>query len=323
MNDATMLDQCSSREFSNSNGCPLCGSSQVSDFLSAPDRFHQRKRMYHLMCCTSCGVVWLCDPPAPEEMSFHYGTEYYQRVAAAGETCAEERWQKQREVISRFKKSGDILDIGCSSGGFLGSLGDEWRRHGIEIAPEMAERACANTGAKVFVGDALSAPFAGESFDVITSFDVLEHVYQPRELVRKVQEWLKPGGIFYVMLPNIGSLEARIFGSYWYGLELPRHLFHFSPRSLTAALESEGFRQGYLETGSATYSEYSTRYLYAEALDKVGLELDPLATMIKPNIGWRIVRKLLRVTMLAPVGHLASLANAGASIEGVFVKALS
>jgi 2-polyprenyl-3-methyl-5-hydroxy-6-metoxy-1,4-benzoquinol methylase len=94
-----------------------------------------------------------------------------------------------------------------------------------------AEKARARTGASVFVGDAVAAPYLPNTFDVITSFDLLEHVYSPREFLTKVFEWLKPGGIYYAMMPNIASWEARLFRTYWRA-ELPRHLFHFSPDSL-------------------------------------------------------------------------------------------
>ena len=56
----------------------------------------------------------------------------------------------------------------------------------------------------------------------ITSFDLLEHVYSPRELLTKVFEWLKPGGIYYAMMPNIESWEAKLFGGHWYGLDSHR-----------------------------------------------------------------------------------------------------
>ena len=81
---------------------------------------------------------------------------------------------------------------------------------------------------------------ARESFDVITCFDVLEHLYEPRRVMAKVGEWLKPGGIFYVLVPNVDAAEARVFGSYWHGLELPRHLFHYSPASLKFLAELGG-----------------------------------------------------------------------------------
>ena len=86
--------------------------------------------------------------------------------------------------------------------------------------------------------------FRRESFDVITCFDVLEHLYEPRQVMARVGEWLKPGGIFYVLVPNVDSAEARVFGSYWHGLELPRHLFHYSPASLKFLAESAGLRGG-------------------------------------------------------------------------------
>jgi SAM-dependent methyltransferase len=213
--------------------CPLCGWAGTHLFLKAPDRFHLRREDYGLLRCDSCGCVWLNAPPKPEEMGRHYSEDYHRAIAAAGETSAEQRWGRPRKAIQRYKSGGAILDIGCSTGGFLSTMrGEGWKLHGIEIAAATAETARAATGADIFVGDVLQAPFPPGSFDVITCFDVLEHVYQPREFIAQAWEWLKPGGIFFTRLPNIDSWEARLFGSYWFGLELPRHLFHFSPRLL-------------------------------------------------------------------------------------------
>jgi len=106
-------------------------------------------------------------------------------------------------VISKYKIGGSVLDIGCSSGGFLGYLKDgPWKLHGIEASPPTAERARARTGAEVFTGDVLDADFASESFDVITCTDVLEHLYEPLEILRKVSKWLKKDGIFYLFHPD-------------------------------------------------------------------------------------------------------------------------
>ena len=63
-------------------------------------------------------------------------------------------------------------------------------------------------------------------------------------VMARVAEWLKPGGIFYVLVPNVDSAEGRVFGSYWHGLELPRHLFHYSPASLKFLAESAGLLPG-------------------------------------------------------------------------------
>ena len=299
--------------------CPVCGSARLSTFLSAPDRYHLRLQVYRLTRCESCSMVWMASPPKPEEMFVHYGVDYYKGIAEAGE--AAERWRKQRGVIERYKQSGDVLDIGCGSGGFLRTFrGRLWKLHGIEIAPAMAQRARLNAGAEVFIGDALTAPFLPDSFDVVTCFDVLEHVYDPLRLLHRVLGWLKPGGMFYTMLPNIDSWEARMFGSYWYGLELPRHLFHFSPRSLRRAMESVGFGRGCIETQRGSYLQLSTRYLYSELLEKLGFPAPSLAKATRPAIPWRIIRKVLRLSVVAPFGQLAAISGAGACMEAIFLK---
>jgi len=304
--------------------CPLCESSQVSEFLSAPDRFHRRHVLYQLMRCASCSCVWLKDPPKPEEMGPHYDEEYHKAITAAGEGSASIRWKRQRETISKHKSGGAILDIGCSSGGFLSTMqGPSWKLHGIEMEESTAERARKITGAEVFVGEALDAPFAPESFDVVTTFDVLEHVYQPPKFLAKISEWLKPGGIYYTMLPNIESWEARMLGSYWYGLELPRHLFHFSPQSLSKVMASLGFIDVSIKTMPTSYLERSAHYLNMAVLEKLGASpawLKSLDSEKRPSIPERAVRKALRLSAVIPFGRMASAAGSGASMEAVFAK---
>ena len=301
--------------------CPLCGGSEISEYLTAPDRFHLRTQKYKLARCTHCTCVWLVGPPLPEEMSEHYSQDYHKAIVKGGETAAAERWAGQRDLISKYKQGGNILDIGCSSGGFLSTLPkDKWKLHGIEIAPETAEMARRATGAEVFTGEATQAPFEPNTFDVITSFDVLEHVYDPRAFLSKVQEWLKPGGIYFVMLPNIDSWESHMFGSYWYGLELPRHLFHFSPQSLRYVMNSLGFREVSLATPRICYVERSVNYLGGEIASKFGFHPTAQAKAPERSIPWRAARKLLRLSIVLPFSQVASWAGAGGSMKAVFAK---
>jgi 2-polyprenyl-3-methyl-5-hydroxy-6-metoxy-1,4-benzoquinol methylase len=302
--------------------CPLCGGSEVVQFLNAPDRFHLRQEMYRLLRCSSCSCVWQDSPPKHDEMAIHYDGDYHKAIVAAGETSPASRWQRHRDLISRYKQGGAILDIGCSSGAFLGTMkGPSWKLYGIDMETSTAEKARAATGAEVFVGDAVDAPFPTGSFDVITAFDLLEHVYQPREFLAKVLEWLKPGGIFCTMLPNIDSWESRIFGSYWYGLELPRHLFHFSPKSLRQVMITLGFEEVVLSTSEISYVERSMGYVCSKVKEKAGFPQVSAAKATPQSIPWRAVRKAMRITLVRPAGHLASFAGAGASMEAIFRKA--
>jgi SAM-dependent methyltransferase len=254
-------------------------------------------------------------------MGIHYDEDYHKAIMAAGETSVGTRWHGQRERISRYKTSGAILDIGCSSGAFLGTMrGELWKLHGIEMEAQTAAKARATTGAEVFVGDAVDAPFAAESFDVITCFDLLEHVYQPRQFLMKVREWLKPGGIVYIALPNIDSWESRILGTYWFGLELPRHLFHFSPRSLRYVMKSLGFSEISIVTPRTSYVEHSVSYIASSVFQTVGGTPAPMSSLRKRSVPFRAARKVCRLSLLNPFGQVASWAGAGGSIEAIFER---
>ena len=299
--------------------CPTCGHDGALNFLQAPDRYHGRRELYQLLRCPSCSLVWLDNPPPPDEMGAHYGADYDRSVSAAGEDLS--RWRDRREALLRYKSGGAILDLGCSSGAFLQSLkGTAWQLYGIEMSAEVARRAEANCGAQVFVGDILDAPFAPGTFDAITCFHVFEHMHHPRKVLEKVSEWLKPGGIFYTLMPNIDSAGARIFKSYWYGLELPRHLYHFSPKSLKAVANSVGLDEVSLITGREAFIETSTRYVVDEVCRQLGVSRTPLAKASPPGIPFRVVRKSFRLTILPVLNSITSIAGDGESIHAVFQK---
>lgn len=195
-----------------------------------------------------------------------------------------------------------------------------WKLYGIDMEASTAEQARASTGADIFVGDAADAPFASESLDVITNFDLIEHVYDPVRLMKKVREWLKVGGIYVAQVPNIDSWEARFFGSNWYGLELPRHLFHFSPRSIRSLMASTGMEEVSLKTPAISYAEASLHYAYLRMIEKLGSSVVPPAKSRVYGLGFRVVRKAFRMTVLKAYCELSAIAKAGPSIVLVFRK---
>ena len=300
--------------------CPVCGHAGAREWLRAPDRLHGRQEKYTLLRCPACSLVWLSKPPKPAEMHRHYTDAYDRLISAAGENSPR-RWRDRNAALVLHKQSGALLDLGCSSGAFLQSLcGKGWDLSGIEMSAESAKQAQVRTGAKVFGGDILDAQFASESFDVITCFDVFEHLYEPRRVMAKVTEWLKPGGIFYVLVPNVDSAEGRVFGSYWHGLELPRHLFHYSPASLKFLAESAGLRQVSLETRRNPAVGTSLRYVWDDVFRAVGIRRTPEAHRGEASLPWKVGRKLARVTILRALLALAPLAGGGESIHAIFQK---
>jgi SAM-dependent methyltransferase len=300
--------------------CPVCGQADARKWLRATDRLHGRKEIYTLVRCTACSLVWLSNPPKPSEMHLHYTEAYHKLISTAGENSPH-RWGFRKVALAPHKSSGALLDLGCSSGAFLESIkSDSWRLYGIEMSAEGARTAEAKSGAQVFVGDILEAPFPRESFDLITCFDVLEHVYEPRKVMEKVGEWLKPGGIFYVLVPNIDSAEAHVFGTYWHGLEPPRHLFHYSPASLRNLAKAAGLSEVSLTTHRNPAVGTSLRYVWDDVFQAVGMRRTPVAYLRPPSVPWRAARKLVRMTILRALLAMAPMVGGGESIHAIFRK---
>lgn len=299
--------------------CPFCADSHAELWLEAPDRFNGRHKPYQLLRCPSCTLVWLNDPPSKSEMGEHYGSDYDRVISDAAK--ASDHWTPRRDELLRCKSRGAVLDLGCASGGFLSTLkGPDWKLYGIEMSEDAAQTARNRCGAEVFVGDVLDAPFAPASFDAITCFNVFEHVYEPVKVLAKVSEWLKPGGVFYTLMPNIDSAGARIFKSYWYALELPRHLYHFSPKTLNMVAESVGLRKAFIDARRDLYFERSVGYINDEALRKIGITRRPAAQATEPGFAFKVVRKGFRLTLLPLITAAASLAGDGEMIYAAFIK---
>jgi 2-polyprenyl-3-methyl-5-hydroxy-6-metoxy-1,4-benzoquinol methylase len=319
LNKMQIPDVTAPEELGYSMKCPGCADQRTTKLLVAPDRFNLRKKMYTLVRCQECSLVWLGNPPNPDEMVSHYGALYDQAVSTAGESLSRFVWR--REQLARYKQSGAVLDIGCSSGSFLYCMKEAgWDVFGIEMSERSASMAKQRCGAQVFVGDVLDAPFAEGSFDAITGFHVLEHMYQPREVMARIFRWLKPGGVFYMMVPNIDSGAARIFGAYWFALELPRHLYHFSPTSLRHMAKSVGLEEVSLIADREPFIENSVRYWIDSLLEKVGISRRPLAVVPQPGLVRRAIRKGFRLTLLPILSWSMRFAGPGESIHAVFRK---
>ena len=121
-------------------------------------------------------------------------------------------------------------------------------------------------------------------------------------------------------MPNIDSAESRVFGSYWHGLELPRHLFHYSPAALKFLAESAGLHVVSLETRRNPAVGTSLRYVWDDAFGAVGIRRTPVAYRTEPGLAWRAGRKLVRMTALRSVLAMAPAVGEGESIHAIFRK---
>jgi len=158
-----------------------------------------------------------------------------------------------------------LLDVGCGSGRFLARMRDlGWTVCGVEPDPEAAERA-RGLGLTVHTGTLSQAGFPSAAFDVVTLWEVIEHLPNPVEALVEVARVLRPDGLLVLSTPNVESLAARWFGAYWFNADVPRHVALYTPQALRRLLERAGFsthRLDYLSSTSGWLGsiEYWLRY---------------------------------------------------------------
>jgi 2-polyprenyl-3-methyl-5-hydroxy-6-metoxy-1,4-benzoquinol methylase len=133
------------------------------------------------------------------------------------------------------------LDIGCANGDFLLGLAERnWSLYGVELAEEPAAFARDVLGLNVYTGTLEDADFPDGFFDVIFAFMVVEHLTDPLVTLREVKRTLKHGGYFVISVPNAGSWQLKVFRGAWRPLEVPRHMSHFTPKTIHLLMEKSG-----------------------------------------------------------------------------------
>jgi SAM-dependent methyltransferase len=241
--------------------CAVCGSSDTSQLFTLPDYLLDRKDVQATFVrCQSCGLVYQNPRPTPDEMSQHYPPEY--ESYSTPDDTGNASWLLQQAIqlglrkrgrfITRHKQSGRLLDIGCATGFFLNGMRaqGQWDLYGVEISPYAARVAQEKYGLNVRIGTLEDAAFPDNFFDVVTLWDVLEHLHEPVKSLQEIHRVLKPDGLLVFRVPNLASLDARLFGPFWAGLDPPRHLYVFSPRTVETLLHKTGFSS--LEQSSAS-----------------------------------------------------------------------
>lgn len=149
-----------------------------------------------------------------------------------------------------WRGEGKVLDVGCGAGGNLKTLQDQgWQPSGIEISEVAAAHARKLVTGNIHTGTLESAPFSPRSFDLILMSHSLEHLPSSVDALRRVHRLLKDEGLLVVSVPNVNSLEYKLFARWWFQLDPPRHFYHFDKRSLSGFFTQAGFQLHHFRTG--------------------------------------------------------------------------
>ena len=233
-----------------SSVCSTCGSDDAITIFVGHDRQHGAPGRFPLRRCRRCGSFFLNPRPGREALSYYYPADYGPYMVRLHERAARQSCllnlgvRKQVNAITeRVPHVGRALDVGCAVGTFLAALRQiGWDVQGVEINPEVAAYARAHIPAEVFCGDLFDAGFPAGTFDLITFWDVLEHLSDPREALKEAARVAQTGATLVVSLPNPDSLEARVFGDYWAGWDIPRHFYLWPSSALNRLLTECGWQ---------------------------------------------------------------------------------
>lgn len=219
--------------------CYYCTSDDVRHYLTVNTAYS----LYH---CDSCGLVFTYPQPRGKQVSTENEKVFDSVAERTARTAIYER-EYARAIqhiteLKRYKQSGRLLDVGCSYGISVKAAGDMgFDAWGVEPTKKAVAYAKKQLHLKVYHGTLDNVKFPSKSFDVVSLYDVLEHVPNLRLLLREIHRMLKPGGIIAIQSPNIESLAFSILRTRWNWLLVPQHLWHFSGRSLDRVLADAGF----------------------------------------------------------------------------------
>ena len=216
-----------------------------------------------LRCCPSCGqLVSNCSQDeyqnSLKKWDTEHGTMPKNHEAARFRKVSGRILGKALQLLNANGTTLKMLDIGCSSGARMAAAADlGFIVSGVEPAPEAAQTA-KNAGYDVYQGYLNEANYPSETFDVITLFEIVEHIDTPIDMLNECHRILRPGGIIIINTPNSASWTARFMKAKWDGFSLTKmggHISFFSPKSMSHLAHKTGFKVERFETRNVRFYE--------------------------------------------------------------------
>ncbi|MEA5405850.1 class I SAM-dependent methyltransferase [Arcicella sp. DC2W] len=229
--------------------CPICQQNSFSTFLNVQD-YTVSQETFDIVNCNSCGFKFTNPRPTIDKIGAYYKAESYISHTNTSKGLIAKIYHSVRKytlkgklelVNNLFPSKGKLLDVGCGTGMFLNVCKEDgWKVFGIE--PDDDARAIAEQINQSTIKNDVISSFQNEQFDIISLWHVLEHVHQLNETIDWLYERLSNDGSLIIAVPNHESEDAAIYGNKWAAYDVPRHLYHFSQKTIKQLFEQHNFR---------------------------------------------------------------------------------
>lgn len=244
---------------------------------------------FSVVKCVRCGLVYLSPRPDLLQIKKYYTLEYFSnnekgigyRDYKGLNSDLEKEAVRRLKIIKNKTSSGNLLDVGCGYGEFLLAASDSgFKVTGCDIIPDSVQYIRKQYHLNTFVCDMEQNNLPPGNYDIITAWDVIEHMTDPASVLQKFHQSLKKNAWLFMTTPNIESIDAKILKKHWYGFKkIPEHLYFFSPKSIKDMLEKTGFRNvGIINWGFQRNIGF--------CIDQLADYSKSMYRIIKPIINW-------------------------------------
>jgi 2-polyprenyl-3-methyl-5-hydroxy-6-metoxy-1,4-benzoquinol methylase len=230
------------------NNCPVCQSQTFEEYLTIQD-YTVSQEQFKIVTCQKCGFRFTNPRPNGEAIGEYYKAESYISHTNTSKGLISKIYQEVRKftlkgklnLINRLSPNrGKLLDVGCGTGMFLNVAKENgWKVNGIE--PDAGARAIAEETNQIKIKQEVLSSFENEAFEVITLWHVLEHVHELNATIDWLKDRLSKDGSLIIAVPNHESKDAEIYKEQWAAYDVPRHLYHFSQKSIEQLFANHGF----------------------------------------------------------------------------------
>ena len=203
--------------------CSVCGNRDLNFLKGYEELF--------LLKCIKCNFIFDQRVASPKELDDYYNVSTYSGLKPIPEATINS-FHKLLDYFEKFKGTGNILDLGCGQGNFLVEAKKRnWNVYGSEFS-QSATDICQERGIKMHQGEFIKEIFEDIKFDVITSFDVIEHINNPNNFMSVVNHKLKDKGVAYCTTPNFNSLLRFFEKNRFKMIVYPVHISFYTKQSI-------------------------------------------------------------------------------------------